>query len=1196
MNTVPLLILFLTLYNRLHSWDKIDLPNVSSNRNVWDDLSTDPMIALGTTINRSVNRFSKVLIQTGSQYEVVKKKNKPRYRTINHLQDTGLWYVTTLLIMHDLELNPGPPKKSSRCGNCNKPVLKRHDGVQCDSCDKWYHINPKCQNVAKHIYLGLDNSDVSWECLNCGMPNIKSGYFTLSKHSVSSPNPYDALSQPDPDSQLSDVDDPGPPLASSSPRTEPPSTQGKKQTPKRGVLKVLNVNCQSLSPKKAEFQTLIDNTQPDIIIATETWLKEGVHHDGELGETNRFSAEYKIYRKDRKDGYGGVLVAVSQNLISARVEELETKGETVWVRVNIAGSKSLYIAGCYRPHENDEEGHEELVSSMSKAADHRNNYIWMAGDFNYPGISWEGEFPSIKDNCRNTRLHEEFLEAIDDYNLEQMVQTPTRGENTLDLFLTNNTRVIDEVSVIPGLSDHEAVIVHGNITPVINTQKKRAIPLYKKAEWNKFEEHVSKCWEDLGETKANMNVNTLWINFKRIIETGVSKFIPHKNAKKKDSLPWLTKQIKRLMKKRDKLYSRFKQTKLEKDRKAFRRLKHEAQKQQRQAYWAYVQDLISPEQNNDEDRGNKKFWTYIKHCKQDSSGVAPLLDKDGKLVDDAKGKAEILNGQFTSAFSKISPLTLAQTSAQTLRKHFPSFGHQGSQNYRSPHTSMPDITISNNGVRNLLKNLKPHKAAGPDNIRPIILKTLCHVISPILTFMFQRSLRTGELPDEWRQANVVPIFKKGPRKLAENYRPVSLTCICSKLMEHVITSGLMKHLERNNILHGKQFGFRAKRSCETQLLELVEDIHRNMQSGTQTDLVVMDFSKAFDKVSHTRLLYKLQWYGIRGQTLAWIKGFLSNRSQRVVVEGEHSEVSPVTSGVPQGSVLGPALFLVYINDLPDCVASQVRLFADDTIIYRSINNDLDRQALQQDLDRLVDWEQDWLMEFHPKKCQVIRVTRARQPIETEYYLHGHQLETVDGAKYLGVTITQNMSWNTHISNTTSKANKILGLLKRNIKISSPQIKEKAYNSMVRPILEYGAVVWDPYTKTNINKVEMVQRRAARWTLNRYHNTSSVTDMLSHLEWPTLTKRREEARLIVMYKLVHVLVATNICLYTTPSQRSTRSTHPYSFIRIPSQTDAYRMSYFPRTVIDWNKLPLGVVTAPSLDAFKDRLVGLRPTPN
>jgi hypothetical protein len=239
------------------------------------------------------------------------------------------------------------------------------------------------------------------------------------------------------------------------------------------------------------------------------------------------------------------------------------------------------------------------------------------------------------------------------------------------------------------------------------------------------------------------------------------------------------------------------------------------------------------------------------------------------------------------------------------------------------------------------------------------------------------------------------------------------------------------------------------------------------------------------------------------------------RSQRVVVEGKQSQEAPVTSGVPQGSVLGPILFLIYINDLPEGVKSEVRLFADDTIMYRPISNPQDSLALQEDLDKLIEWEQDWLKEFHPGKCQVIRVTRSKKPITSDYYLHGHKLETVDSAKYLGVTLNQDLSWNNHIHQVTTKANRALWAVKRNLKINSPTIKTVAYNTLVRPILEYSAAIWDPYTQANVHRVEMVQRRAARWTLNRYHNTSSVTSMLKQLQWMPLQCRRSETRLCLM---------------------------------------------------------------------------------
>ena len=197
----------------------------------------------------------------------------------------------------------------------------------------------------------------------------------------------------------------------------------------------------------------------------------------------------------------------------------------------------------------------------------------------------------------------------------------------------------------------------------------------------------------------------------------------------------------------------------------------------------------------------------------------------------------------------------------------------------------------------------------------------------------------------------------------------------------------MKHLDRNQILYDLQHGFPAKRSCETQLTMLIEELHQNLQDGKQTDIILLDFSKAFDKVSHKKLIYKLHGYGIRGKTLRWIKSFLNGRSQSVVLEGDCSEEVPVTSGVPQGSVLGPILFLEYINDLPEKVKSQVRLFADDTAAYLAINSLADSRHLQDDLDILQVCEVNWNMEFNPGKCQVIRVTRSRLPLPTTGIWH-----------------------------------------------------------------------------------------------------------------------------------------------------------------------------------------------------------------
>ena len=224
------------------------------------------------------------------------------------------------------------------------------------------------------------------------------------------------------------------------------------------------------------------------------------------------------------------------------------------------------------------------------------------------------------------------------------------------------------------------------------------------------------------------------------------------------------------------------------------------------------------------------------------------------------------------------------------------------------------------------------------------------------------------------------------------------------------------------------------------------------------------------------------------------------------------------SGVPQGSVLEPSLFLFYINDIPDGITSTVRLFADDAIAYLTIKTNRDCTTLQNDLEKLSIWEQKWKMAFHPNKCNVLSITRNKTPIKYSYTLHGHQLEHADKAKYLGVTIQSDLKWESHINSITTKANKTLGFLRRNINISSTTVKEQAYKSLVRPSLEYACSVWDPYTKENITQLEQVQRGAVRYVTNRYHNTSSVSNMIEHLYWRSLS------RLVMLYKISHELIA------------------------------------------------------------------------
>jgi len=582
------------------------------------------------------------------------------------------------------------------------------------------------------------------------------------------------------------------------------------------------------------------------------------------------------------------------------------------------------------------------------------------------------------------------------------------------------------------------------------------------------------------------------------------------------------------------------------------------------SYWKYIESIVSIAPGEKP----KRFYSYLKSLKKDSSSITALKSQ-GETHTDPREKAQILNKQFHSVFAVDPPGPIPQKGP-------------------SPYPKMKPIRVCLSGVTKLLKSLKPHKASGPDEIGARVLKELHDDIAPILTTIFHHSLKTGQVPNDWKQANVAPVYKKGDRYAAENYRPVSLTSICCKLLEHIIVSNMMSHFEEHHILNDCQHGFRSKRSCETQLIGMVHDLATNLDKRNRTDLIILDFSKAFDKASHQRLLYKLQYYGIHGNLHQWISNFLGNRTQRVVLDGATSDEISVTSGVPQGTVLGPILFLAYINDLPECLKySKVRLFADDAIVYKTIKCPEDQYKLQSDIHNLEKWETDWLMHFNPSKCNTMHVTRSTHTPLFKYKLHGIALETVTEAKYLGVTLHHKLSWNPHVHNATKKANSCLGMIRRNLKPAPPHIKQQAYFTLVRPHLEYASCVWDPFCRHNINQVEMVQRRAARFVCNRYHNTSSVSDMISNLSWQSLETRRQIARTAMLYKALHGLVnLPTDNTYLPKSTRSTRNSNPHTFIPYSTSTDSLKYSFYPRTITNWNRLPTTVVTAPSVDSFKE----------
>ena len=926
-------------------------------------------------------------------------------------------------------------------------------------------------------------------------------------------------------------------------------------------LRTLTINFQSIFSKREEFWSLIDATKPDVILGCETWLKPGMGY-GEI-----FPPGYKLYRKDRKDGYGGVLVAISASLNS---HEISVNGEAEIVAAKVCNGKhNVIFASVYRPPTSNQDYMDSLNQSITNIClANPNTAIWICGDMNLPDIDWETE--QITSHQYRQAISESYLQTLANVGLEQVVNFPTRRDNTLDLISTNRPTLVRQCQPMPGLSDHEVIFTEIGIQATKRKPVRREIFLWKKADLDSIRSDAKK-WADqfVSSNNASTPVEDLFIETQQSLDKIVRDNVPSKMTSSRLNQCWFDTNTKRMCRKKNRAYKKAKSvsgkstSSVKAKAKAwdrYHKIKRDTQKTCRQAYNKYLDDMISSDPGS-----NKRLGALVKSLRCDQTGVAPL--KEGNILHcDPKQKANLLNKQFSSVFGTDDDSTL------------PELGP-------SQYPDMDDIRITTAGVLKLLKNLKQHKATGPDGISAKVLKETADQISPAITLLFQASLHQGCIPSTWKKALVVPIYKKGCKSSPANYRPISLTAILCKLCEHIVHCAIIHHLINHGILSNSQHGFRKRRSCETQLILAINDLARGLENKEQIDVILLDFAKAFDKVSHQRLLLKARHYGVRGLILQWVEDFLTGRTQKVILEGQLSNEIRVTSGVPQGSVLGPLLFLIYINDLPDCTShSTSRLYADDCLLYKSIKTHQDCNKLQEDLVRLQQWESTWKMEFHPAKCQVLRVTNKRNPIDGQYNIHGHPLENVSSAKYLGVHIDKNLNFNSHVDATVKKANSVCAFLRRNFKHCNRRIKEATYVTYIRPMVEHAATAWDPHTQKNVNKIEMVQRRSARYVLGDYQQTSSVAAMLTQLQWPSLACRRTQSRLVMMYRIRFDLVDIDWRQHLRQATSFTRG-HGSRFITPKCTNQVHSQSFFPRTVKDWNNLPRDPADAPSLETFK-----------
>ena len=412
---------------------------------------------------------------------------------------------------------------------------------------------------------------------------------------------------------------------------------------------------------------------------------------------------------------------------------------------------------------------------------------------------------------------------------------------------------------------------------------------------------------------------------------------------------------------------------------------------------------------------SKSFYAYVRSKQRNKVKVGPLKDNQGIIVSDSKHMAEMLNNYFTSVFTVENLSNIPKVNS------YVDF---------SDSEVLRDLNIEEIEVEEKLIKLNVNKSQRPDEINSELIYEISKELTKPLTALFNKYIKTGIIPQDWRDASVAPLHKKGSKNKAENYRPVSLTSIMSKIIESMVKESIIKHLDRYALIRESQHGFTRGKSCLTNLLDFFEEVTKILDNGEAVDLIYLDFAKAFDKVPHCRLFKKLEAHGIRGNILNWIKEWLNNRRQKVCIDGEFSDWANVTSGVPQGSVLGPLLFLIYINDIDENLIAKIGKFADDTNLGKSVSSAGEVQKLKDDLVNLEKWSSDWQMLFNTEKCSVIHLGSKNS--KQQYNLCGNLLRESESERDLGIIVDCSMKFTEQCNTAIKKANSILGLIRRTI--------------------------------------------------------------------------------------------------------------------------------------------------------------------
>ena len=874
-------------------------------------------------------------------------------------------------------------------------------------------------------------------------------------------------------------------------------------------IRIMYTNADMLVNKKQELKDRITKEWPDIIGINEVKLKNMNGVELKREEFKPDNEKYDIFEVNvEKEGGRGQLLFADKKLNAEEIKINSTAEEVLAIKIDTEKGNSLIVALMYRSPSSTSENNKKIRQAIEEITNMDGSDIIIMGDFNYKEINWEREKGMGKEQ-------DKFIACIQQSLLTQHVKDVTRFRGNdkpsrVDLVLTSDEDMLGEIEIQSplGKSDHSVLVFNAGLT-ITRTIKHETKKMYRKANIKGMKEDMGEPdWEEIlnpngksmGDIVKEFNV--------RFNET-MDRHIPTCTIdNSKGMRPPLDEKMRELIKQKDKASRKVTDSKktgsryeVEQAQNNYKKIRNQVRGYSRYRRKEFEKKIAMKAKDN-----IKEIFSYMNSKSKTRGKIGKICidpaDEKSPKTDDDERKAEIFSKFFISV-QTVEPEGELPTMEQ---KHIK--------------VPMEDLEVIEENVKELLENLKTDKAAGPDGFSPRILKPLAKEISKPLAIICRESIKRGEVPKDWKIQWITVIYKQGCKALAENYRPVSLTSILSKIQEKIIRKHIMEHMTKNELFSKRQYGFLGGRSTVLQLLCAMDNWTEALDEGKTVDCIYADFKKAFDKVPHKRLMVKIRAYGIKENICNWIEDFLKDRKQRVSVNGKYSAWEKMISGIPQGTVLGPLLFVIFINDLPEDIESLIYLFADDSKIWKVIESMGDRETLQRDLQKMKEWSKIWLLQFHPDKLKHLQI--SRKPTEEDqrhtYFVGDDKAKRVGSEKDLGIHMDKRLEFEEHTDIKIKKANSMTGMIKRTFQFITMDMFNVLYKTVVRSGVEYGQAVWQPYMMKDIEKVEGVQRRATKMLHGL--KDKSYEERLRLLKLPTLRFRRARGDMIETYKIIH----------------------------------------------------------------------------